>query len=30
VIATGATFVGGCCGTSPDFIRGLKAVLKRA
>ena len=30
VIAAGAIFVGGCCGTSPDFIRGLKAVLKRA
>ena len=30
VIAAGAIFIGGCCGTSPDFIRGLKAVLKRA
>jgi methionine synthase I (cobalamin-dependent) len=30
VIAAGASFIGGCCGTSPDFIRGLKAALKRA
>jgi methionine synthase I (cobalamin-dependent) len=30
VLAAGATFIGGCCGTSPDFIRGVKAVLKRA
>ncbi len=30
VIAAGASFIGGCCGTSPDFIRGVKAALKRA
>ena len=30
VIAAGASFIGGCCGTSPDFIRGLKAALQRA
>jgi 5-methyltetrahydrofolate--homocysteine methyltransferase len=30
VIAAGASFIGGCCGTSPDFIRGVKAMLKRA
>jgi 5-methyltetrahydrofolate--homocysteine methyltransferase len=30
VIAAGACFIGGCCGTSPDFIRGVKAILKRA
>lgn len=29
VIAAGASFVGGCCGTSPDFIRSVKAVLKK-
>lgn len=29
VIAAGACFVGGCCGTSPDFIRAVKTVLKR-
>lgn len=23
----GATFIGGCCGTSPDFIRLVKSVL---
>jgi methionine synthase I (cobalamin-dependent) len=23
----GASFLGGCCGTSPDFIRALSAVL---
>lgn len=24
LVDAGATFVGGCCGTSPDFIRGLR------
>jgi len=24
----GASFVGGCCGTSPDFIRAIRQVLK--
>jgi 5-methyltetrahydrofolate--homocysteine methyltransferase len=24
----GATYVGGCCGTNPDFIRALRAALK--
>jgi methionine synthase I (cobalamin-dependent) len=26
--AAGASYVGGCCGTSPEFIRALRAVLK--
>jgi 5-methyltetrahydrofolate--homocysteine methyltransferase len=26
----GATYVGGCCGTNPDFIRALRAVLGAA
>jgi methionine synthase I (cobalamin-dependent) len=30
VIAAGASFIGGCCGTAPDFIAKVKAVLKRA
>ena len=30
VIAAGASFIGGCCGTSPDFIAKVKAALKRA
>jgi 5-methyltetrahydrofolate--homocysteine methyltransferase len=29
LIAAGAAFIGGCCGTSPAFIRDLKAVLDR-
>jgi 5-methyltetrahydrofolate--homocysteine methyltransferase len=29
VVAAGASFIGGCCGTSPDFIRAMKAALKR-
>jgi len=29
LIAAGASFVGGCCGTAPDFIAATKAVLKR-
>ena len=28
LVDAGANFVGGCCGTSPDFIRALVAVLK--
>jgi len=24
----GATYIGGCCGTNPDFIRSLRAALK--
>lgn len=27
LIAAGASFVGGCCGTSPDFVRALRARL---
>jgi methionine synthase I (cobalamin-dependent) len=30
VIAAGASFIGGCCGTSPEFIRKVRAALKRA
>jgi methionine synthase I (cobalamin-dependent) len=30
LIAAGASFVGGCCGTAPDFIAAVKDVLKRA
>ncbi len=29
LVEAGANFVGGCCGTSPDFIRALAATLKR-
>jgi 5-methyltetrahydrofolate--homocysteine methyltransferase len=28
-IEGGATFIGGCCGTNPDFIRAAAAVLVR-
>lgn len=28
LVEAGADFVGGCCGTSPDFIAALKTVLK--
>ena len=27
LVAEGATFIGGCCGTSPDFIRALKETF---
>jgi methionine synthase I (cobalamin-dependent) len=27
VVSAGATFIGGCCGSSPDFIRALKQTL---
>lgn len=27
LLEAGADFIGGCCGTSPDFIRALKSVL---
>lgn len=30
VIDAGASFIGGCCGTSPDFIRALRAMLDKA
>jgi methionine synthase I (cobalamin-dependent) len=30
VIAAGATFIGGCCGTSPDFIRAIRRLLREA
>ena len=29
VLAAGASFIGGCCGTSPDFIREIKKVLRK-
>ena len=28
IIDAGATIVGGCCGTNPDYIRGLAALLQ--
>jgi methionine synthase I (cobalamin-dependent) len=30
VLDAGASFIGGCCGTSPDFIAKLATMLKRA
>ena len=27
LIAAGASFIGGCCGTDPDFIRAVRAVV---
>jgi 5-methyltetrahydrofolate--homocysteine methyltransferase len=27
LLAAGADFVGGCCGTSPEFIRALRHAL---
>jgi methionine synthase I (cobalamin-dependent) len=30
ILAAGASFIGGCCGTSPDFIAKVAASLKRA
>ena len=29
LLAAGASFVGGCCGTTPQFIRAIGAVLRR-
>jgi methionine synthase I (cobalamin-dependent) len=29
LLEAGASFVGGCCGTTPEFIRAVKAALKR-
>jgi methionine synthase I (cobalamin-dependent) len=29
LIEVGAAFVGGCCGTSPNFIRAVRAALKK-
>jgi 5-methyltetrahydrofolate--homocysteine methyltransferase len=29
LIAAGASFLGGCCGTSPEFIRALRLVVER-
>ncbi len=29
LIEAGASFVGGCCGTTPEFIRAVRAVLHR-
>lgn len=28
VVAAGATFIGGCCGTTPDFIRAIRDELR--
>lgn len=30
LVAAGATFIGGCCGTTPEFIRAICRVLGRA
>jgi 5-methyltetrahydrofolate--homocysteine methyltransferase len=30
VVSAGATFIGGCCGSSPDFIQALKKTLSLA
>jgi methionine synthase I (cobalamin-dependent) len=27
LLQAGASFIGGCCGTNPDFIRAIRAVL---
>jgi methionine synthase I (cobalamin-dependent) len=29
LLEAGASFIGGCCGTNPEFVRELNAVLKR-
>jgi methionine synthase I (cobalamin-dependent) len=29
LLAAGANFLGGCCGTSPDFIRSLALILRK-
>ena len=29
LVSAGANFLGGCCGTSPDFIRALALVLRK-
>ena len=29
LLQAGATFVGGCCGTTPEFIRALNETLRR-
>jgi methionine synthase I (cobalamin-dependent) len=29
LVAAGAAFLGGCCGTGPDYIRALRAQIKR-
>jgi methionine synthase I (cobalamin-dependent) len=29
LIAAGASFIGGCCGTSPEFIRALRPIVDR-
>jgi methionine synthase I (cobalamin-dependent) len=30
IVAAGASFIGGCCGTTPDFIRAVAARLAKA
>jgi methionine synthase I (cobalamin-dependent) len=30
VLAAGASFIGGCCGTSPEFIRDIHRLLHAA
>jgi 5-methyltetrahydrofolate--homocysteine methyltransferase len=27
LVAAGANFIGGCCGTNPDFIRAIRATV---
>jgi S-methylmethionine-dependent homocysteine/selenocysteine methylase len=29
LLAAGARFIGGCCGTNPDFIRAVRARLEQ-
>jgi 5-methyltetrahydrofolate--homocysteine methyltransferase len=29
LIQAGASFIGGCCGTSPEFIRAVAGVIGR-
>jgi methionine synthase I (cobalamin-dependent) len=28
LLEAGASFVGGCCGTTPDFIRAIASALR--
>jgi 5-methyltetrahydrofolate--homocysteine methyltransferase len=30
LVEAGASFIGGCCGTSPEFIRSVKQTLRNA
>ncbi|RQW08338.1 MAG: hypothetical protein EH225_00370, partial [Calditrichaeota bacterium] len=29
LVAAGATFVGGCCGTGPEYIRAIRRILEK-